>query len=195
MIGKESSGLSDDAAHDAPGLPSQTVPSKPEKRSSDTGATKAQSATRASRKRTMTQEKTSTVGSLFRELFQLGVYKRSQGKLVRQTTFGALAATCALGCWSLSNQLIGTQPAVRYTVPAVILAVGLWLSFRLVNLPQFADFLIAVEAELSKVTWPTRSAMFRSAAVVIITMFFLAFLLFAYDTIWKKLLDILGVTG
>lgn len=143
----------------------------------------------------MAQDKTSTWGMLARELFQANVYKRSQGKLVRQVTFGTLAAVCALGCWSLSNWLIGTAaPATRYAVPSILLAVGLWLAFRLVNLPSFADFLIAVEAELSKVTWPTRSVLFRSVVVVIVTIFTLAGLLFAYDSFWRWLLSVLGVT-
>ena len=35
-----------------------------------------------------------------------------------------------------------------------VLAFGLWLGYRIVNVPQFADFLIAVEAEMNKVSWP-----------------------------------------
>ena len=42
--------------------------------------------------------------------------------------------------------------------------------FRLVNLPKFADFLIAVEAEMNKVSWPTRTELFRSSVVVIVTI-------------------------
>ena len=32
-----------------------------------------------------------------------------------------------------------------------------------VNLPVFADFLIAVEAEMNKVSWPTRGELFRGS--------------------------------
>ena len=31
-----------------------------------------------------------------------------------------------------------------------------WFAYRLVNLSSFADFLIAVEVEMTKVSWPSR---------------------------------------
>jgi len=67
------------------------------------------------------------------------------------------------------------------------------VAFRLVNVPQFADFLIAVEAEMKKISWPTLQECFRAAAVVIVTMFMLAALLFAYDRFWIKFFEIIHV--
>ena len=78
-------------------------------------------------------------------------------------------------------------------VPGAIVVVGVWLSFRLVNLPKFADFLIAVEAEMSKVSWPTRPELIRGSVVVIVTLVFLAVMLTLYDAIWQRLLAWLGV--
>jgi len=40
------------------------------------------------------------------------------------------------------------------------------------------DFLIAVEAEMNKVSWPSRAELVRSAAVVIFVIFLLATVLF-----------------
>jgi preprotein translocase subunit SecE len=70
----------------------------------------------------------------------------------------------------------------------------LWLSFRLVNMPRFADFLIAVEAEMSKVSWPTRKELFRGSAVVIVTIVVLASVLVLFDLVWTLLLRALGVS-
>src|SRR5262249_23212154 len=42
-------------------------------------------------------------------------------------------------------------PAVRYTLPLVLLGLTIWLAWRIVNLPTFGDFLIATEAEMNKV--------------------------------------------
>jgi preprotein translocase subunit SecE len=70
----------------------------------------------------------------------------------------------------------------------------MWLGYRLVNWPRFADFLIAVEAEMSKVSWPTKTELYRASTVVIFTMAFLALLLFCYDAIWQFLFDLLGVS-
>ena len=60
-------------------------------------------------------------------------------------------------------------------------------SYRVVNVPAFADFLIAVEAEMNKVSWPTRAELFRASMVVLIVMFRLAFILAAFDLFWKVL--------
>ena len=62
-----------------------------------------------------------------------------------------------------------------------------WAAFRLVQWPRFADFLISVEAEMSKVSWPARAELLRASAVVILVIFLLAVILFAYDFIWKSI--------
>jgi preprotein translocase subunit SecE len=77
--------------------------------------------------------------------------------------------------------------------PVVLLVLGLWASFRLVNVPAFADFLIAVEAEMNKVSWPSRGELFRASMVVLILIFALAFILAGCDMFWKVLLFWLGV--
>ena len=131
--------------------------------------------------------------STLQEFFQAGVYKRNQGRVARQLTFASLAVIVALGAWSLSNSLAASEPFYRYGIPGLLLAAGMWISYRVVNLPKFADFLIAVEGEMAKVSWPSRAELVRSSIVVIVTIFFLAAILFAYDLIWKELLRALKV--
>lgn len=124
-----------------------------------------------------------------RAMFSAELYKRSQGRITRQVTFGALALVASVGCWSLSNQLaFSLERTPRLAVVAVVLSAGLWMAFRLVNMPRFADFLISVEAEMSKVSWPTRSDLVKSSAVVMVTIFGLAFVLFFYDVVWQWIL-------
>jgi preprotein translocase subunit SecE len=135
------------------------------------------------------------VSSFFRELFAFGIYKRNQGRICRQITFAAIAITFALGFYSLSKTWIDYPLEVRYGVPGILFLLGLWVSFRVVNVPAFADFMIAVEAEMNKVTWPTRTELFRGSAVVLITIVFLSAALFSFDFFWqfffKKVLHIL----
>ena len=83
---------------------------------------------------------------------------------------------------------------LRYLVPVGMVALGMWFAFRLVNWPKFADFLISVEAEMTKVSWPTKTELYRASMVVIFTMAFLALLLFAYDLIWQAIFDAVGVS-
>src|SRR5262245_29466631 len=129
----------------------------------------------------MAKEKGATVSPIFRELFTLGIYKRSQGRIARQATFLAIVIVLLLGAWRLSAYEINAGRGMQFFLPTTLVVVGSWLAFRLVNLPSFADFLIAVEAEMNKVSWPTRRELVRSSMVVIFCIFFLAVVLYGYD--------------
>lgn len=132
------------------------------------------------------------------EMFHTSVYKPTQGRVVRQLTALAVWVIVALGCWRLYATLQGSFGTASYMVPAipgVLLVIGLWFGFRVVNWPRFADFLIAVEAEMNKVTWPGKAELIRASIVVIFTIFFLAIILFLFDVVWRFIFDLLGVTG
>jgi preprotein translocase subunit SecE len=132
------------------------------------------------------------VAELIAGMFNASRYKRSQGKMARQLTLAAMAVTVAVGAWKLSN--MGETEVQQYVTPLVVLAIGWWACFRIVNLPKFADFLISVEAEMNKVSWPDRSELWRASLVVIIVIFFLAGLLFTYDIILKAVMSkVLGL--
>src|SRR5262249_16330336 len=68
-------------------------------------------------------------------------------------------------------------------------AAGLWLAWRVVNYPVFADFLIATEAEMNKVSWTTRRRLVQDTIVVLTTVFFLTIFLFIVDVLWFKILS------
>ncbi len=148
----------------------------------------------------------------FGELFQVGVYKRSQGKITRQVTFAMLAITFALASWRLYvfkadsgdwiqavlswvRLAISDEVAsgLAYGLAGAVLLIGLWVSFRVVNMPRFADFLIAVEAEINKVSWPSRGELFRSSLVVIVVIFVLSTVLFGFDVVWGYLFELMGI--
>jgi preprotein translocase subunit SecE len=121
------------------------------------------------------------VGEFVQELFRLSLYKRNQGRIARQATAAALALIFILGAWALSDFYQEMGPVLHYGLPLVFLSVGLWASFRIVQMPAFADFLISVEGEMNKVSWPSRGELFRASIVVMLVIFFLAALLFLYD--------------
>jgi preprotein translocase subunit SecE len=131
------------------------------------------------------------VGAFVQELFRVGVYKRNQGRISRQATFAALAVIVAFGAWSLNEFFQDKHPVVHYLVPFVLLLAGVWASFRIINMPNFADFLISVEGEMNKVSWPSRGELFRASIVVMVVIFFLAALLFAYDVALEYVLTFL----
>ncbi len=143
-----------------------------------------------------TQENSAAGGSLWSDLLSFSVYKRHQGRMTRQATFAALALTLSIGVWRLSQLLplwlassgpLGTGADLgvyRFLVPGLLLAAGLWLAYRIVNVPRFADFLIAVESEMAKVSWPSAGEVARSSAVIIFLIFALAAILAGYDLFW-----------
>ncbi len=133
------------------------------------------------------------MGTFFYELVRVGVYKRNQGRITRQVTFAAVMAAIALGLLRLGSIMVSKGPEYQFGLPVVLLLLGAWTLYRLVNVPPFADFLIAVEAEMNKVSWPTRGELFRASMVVLILIFALAFILAGCDMFWKVLLFWLGV--
>ncbi|HZV05886.1 MAG TPA: preprotein translocase subunit SecE [Gemmataceae bacterium] len=80
-------------------------------------------------------------------------------------------------------------PSVQFTVPLLMLAAGLWLAWRSVNVPVFADFLIATEAEMNKVSWTTQRRLVQDTIVVLVCVVLMAFYLFSMDVVWKSVLS------
>ncbi len=124
------------------------------------------------------------------------MYKRQQGRVTRQVTFAAVSLAIGLGVWRLAQVLplwLGGDASssfgdelglVRFLVPGLLMAAGIWLAFRIVQTPAVADFLIAVETEMTKVSWPTRDEVIRSSIVIIFMIFVLAGILAVYDLFW-----------
>ena len=140
------------------------------------------------------QDNQARSGSFWSELVSAAVYKPSQGRLVRQVTFAAVALVLGLGVWRSTSLMQSLLPvgdglaALRFVVPGLLLAAGAWFAFRIVNVPRFAEFLIAVEAEMAKVSWPSGDEVFRSSAVIIFLIFALAAILAGYDLFWRVVL-------
>ena len=136
-------------------------------------------------------------------------YKPSQGLRVRRATMLGIMLLGAAGIYSLYNHgtltnagvkdwvlrvpfssvVIPILPDVRFTVPLLLAAATFWLAFRIVSLPVFADFLIATEAELNKVSWPARRSVIQDTVVVLVTVLLLTVFLFAVDLAWGWILS------
>ena len=130
------------------------------------------------------------------EMFAGSIYKGRQGRIVRQMTCLAIWVFMWFGAWQVFELLRGgffesvrNVPWVVYGVPALFAALGTWFGYRLVNWPKFADFLISVESEMSKVSWPTKNELYRASMVVIFTMALLAIILFLFDLLWQVIFE------
>lgn len=136
----------------------------------------------------------SGLSRFFGNLFRADSYKPSQGKHARLWTAIGLGLLVVSGLYSLNLHVLdAAEPMTRLGVPAILGVVFAWFIYRLINYPAFADFLIATEAEMNKVSWITWPDLKRATVVVIVTVLILAVYLFAVDLVWQALLKFLGV--
>ncbi|MCA9055625.1 MAG: preprotein translocase subunit SecE [Planctomycetaceae bacterium] len=148
-----------------------------------------------------------------------GLYKKNQGRLTRQLTSLALGVILLFGCWTMSQTVLSSPPeflltqvdpaqgdgslppenfweqnwsSIRYGVPMLLAAIGVWGIYRLVNYPRFTDFLISVEAEMDKVSWADQTYLVRATGVVLGTMLVLGAYLWACDLVWSWFFRLIG---
>jgi preprotein translocase subunit SecE len=106
--------------------------------------------------------------------------------------FGVWALFLA-GAWKFSQTLFDSVPYigplvdeqwVRYVIAAVIFGFGMWFGYRLVHYATFADFLISVESEMVKVSWPGVPETRSSTIVVLVMLLLLWIMIWLFDLIW-----------
>ena len=143
----------------------------------------------------MAKQKQGSQGGFWSELFQLGLYKPNQGRIVRQLTFLGIVIMMFLAAFEIGKVSFLRELffASKYLIPAVIGLVGLWFGYRIVNYTRFADFLIAVEAEMNKVSWPGKTELWSASCVVIFVIFAMAFALFGFDLVWTFIFERIGI--
>jgi len=143
------------------------------------------------------------------ELLSARLYKPTQGRIARQITGGAIWLAFAVAAWrwwqtaygmDLLASLAGAEESqravlgvLRWVLPGLLLAIGIWIGYRIVNYPRFADFLIAVEAEMNKVMWPSQDELVRSSLVVIVLLLSFAGLMYVFDMVWVGLFWLMGI--
>ena len=154
----------------------------------------AAKAAKTASKGSVTKSVGGRVAPFFVNLARTGVYKPTQGKHARLWTGVALAGLVAVGAWRLFEMLKGSSSlSERYGIPAAVgLGLG-WLVYRMLNYPPFADFLIATEAEMNKVSWTSRDDLKRATAVVMVTVLLVSVFLFGVDWVWSTILQFLHI--
>jgi preprotein translocase subunit SecE len=126
-------------------------------------------------------------------LVSTDLYKPIQGRYARLYTGLGLGLIVAAGAYQVWQASMEYTPAWRFGLPAAFAAVLGWLVFRLIHFPPFADFLIATEAEMNKVSWTTKDDLIRATTVVLTTVLFMALFLFLVDRLWTLILQMIGV--
>jgi len=140
-------------------------------------------------------------------------YKKGQGIWLRRGTMIGVILIFVAGVWYYTHFHLGgsgewilglpfTDMAFtvvrmpRLTLSLVVLGLGSWFAWRLVNYPRFTDFLVSAENEMVKVYWPSWRSLWRDTAVVLVSMVLLAIFLYLMDILWTLILGrFLGVLG
>jgi preprotein translocase subunit SecE len=132
------------------------------------------------------------------------IYKSGQGKYTRTVTFISAMFLGIMGAYVLSENLGAFLPKLifdwppmkiylQYGIPTVAVVLLGVLMMKIVNRQKSADFLIATESEMKKVSWSSRKEVVGSTKVVIVTAFIMAAILFAVDIIFIFLFKWLGI--
>lgn len=141
-------------------------------------------------------------------------YKKALGQRVRRLTILGILLLGGSGVYSLyfqgtlpenwditipftqkdgapagTHETFTLLPDARITIPVLLMALTLWVAYRSVNMPVFAEFLIATEAEMNKVSWSNRKKLTQDTIVVLITTFLMALFLLLVDLFWGWLLS------
>ena len=96
----------------------------------------------------------------FLNLGQTELYKPMQGWYARLYTALGLGVIAAAGVWQCLRIVDRLHSALAVGHPRG-LALGFgWLIFRIVHFPPFAEFLIATEAEMNKVSWTSKEDLY-----------------------------------
>jgi preprotein translocase SecE subunit len=127
--------------------------------------------------------------SVFYETDQdLDIDKKKLAKKIRTQLKAADPTWDTIEPYERSNPVLW----ITYGIPFGVFAAGAWIAYRLVNYPRYVDFLVAVEAEIDKVTWASRQQLYRYTVVVVATMFLMGVVLFVYDVFWQKFFKFIG---
>lgn len=132
------------------------------------------------------------------------IHKPTQGRPTRIATGAAAALLLALTVHFLLTQVTAwffpasaqgptTGSRIWFWIVVVLgvaLAAFLW---RLINKPENAEFLIATDSEMKKVSWTSRKQLWGSTKVVILFMLAIAAMLFVVDMVFHWLFYFLDV--
>ena len=141
----------------------------------------------------------------FLELYKKG--QGSMGRLIGLVSAFLLVATGGYSLWitlqgnaTLSKILlpiphVGLEITWAFLIALLVVVVGSVGVVWFVNRPRSVDLLIETEAEMRKVSWPSRQEAWNSSIIVVVTVLVMMTLLFFYDFALNFVLKRLFLAG
>ena len=122
---------------------------------------------------------------------QLYIYKRGHGYYTRLWSAIACLALAAIGCYKLHSKLaLADNQWVQNLTPAIVWGLLAWFVYWVSNRQSIADFLIAAEGELKKVSWSTKQQVISSTMIVIFVVILMAALLGLVDVLFRLFFEV-----
>ncbi len=121
------------------------------------------------------------------------IYRKSQGRWTRLGTVGGAGILIVTGAWYTWNELPSGLGSFRAIIPLVLLLGCFYVLLRVVNSKRPADFMIATEGEMKKVSWSSKKEIIGSTKVVIVTLLLMGLALFLVDLFFAVLTKYLGI--
>jgi len=131
------------------------------------------------------------------------IYKKGQGNVARMVTGIGALALAGFGCVALRNYI--ASPTWRWHFGALSLEPGVVIAFiiflacaalvawQALTGRWIVDFVILTEAELRKVSWPTRRDLYQQTVVVIVVSIMLGVMILIADLIFSKVLHLVKI--
>jgi len=126
-------------------------------------------------------------------LTRTDLFKPMQGWYARVYTALGLGLIAAAGTWRVFEGSLEYSKLWNFGLSAAFAVVLGWMIFRIVHFPPFAEFLIATEAEMNKVSWTNKQDLIRATSVVLTTVMLMAVYLFVVDALWTYILRMIHV--
>jgi preprotein translocase subunit SecE len=128
------------------------------------------------------------------------IYKSGQGYYTRLISAVTAGVVVAIGCFQLYKKLEAVDIAsanvrflVQTLVPLAVFTGFGWLIYWLVNKPVVADFMIAADGEMKKVSWSSRKEIVVSTTVVIFVVIAMSVLMAVTDVVFFRFFQTIGV--
>jgi len=120
-------------------------------------------------------------------------YKKTQGRPTRQIALCVVIASLSWLLISAAALFVRRQVGIGWLSICVgVIGVAGVISVAILNRPRWADFLISVQAEIDKVTWPSKAEVHKHTLVVLILLVSMSVIVFAFDIIWQWVFKTIG---
>lgn len=120
-------------------------------------------------------------------------YKRKQGRPSRQIALCVLTGCFAWLTIQIASMFVAKQSGIFWLSLCIsACAVSAFVSMFILEKQKLSDFLISVQSEIDKVTWPSTAEVKRATLVVLVLIISMACVMFFFDLIWQWVFQVIG---